>query len=162
MMLDTAREALKHGHKFFERTTKLIPGKFTEVEEVDPKTGRTIKVRVRVDREIVYIEHKVGEIDKMMMDGSKKLRMATAMTTEKTQAEFENRPDAEEKDWTEVDRELSEMFRSLGVTKDPKALKENPDEEPFDPNPGELGIEIPGLAPRNGNYLSYSSPEDDE
>ncbi len=117
LMLKTASESLKHGHKFFERTVRLQPGKFVETKEVDPKTGHTIITRTKVDREVVYLELKVSDINRMLMDGGTKARMAVGMTTEKAQEDFLSQKGEEPMDVEAVDKEIYEMFEALGVKK---------------------------------------------
>ncbi len=130
LMLDTAREALKTGHKFFDRRVVEKPVRV----ETDPVTGEKIRVIERV----VFVEMKVSDINKMLMDGGKKARLATGLVSDKAQEAFVNNQADEYEDPAEVDREIGEMFRLLGVTnRVPQALPEGADSE-ADELPGDI------------------------
>jgi len=141
LMLGTARESLKHGHKFFDRTVKMIQGKPELRTVIHPKTGKEVEMLVQTNREIVYIEHKVGDINKMLMDAGKKARLATGLTTDKAQEAFINNEVDEYADPAQIDRELSEMFAALGVVRRPPMALPERDVGESDELPG--GVEHP-------------------
>lgn len=62
-MVTTASAALSHGNKFFSRRVIEKPARC----ETDPVTGEKIRVVERV----VFLELKVSDINRMLMDGSK-------------------------------------------------------------------------------------------
>lgn len=116
-MVEVASEALRHGHKFFERNVKSVRGKMEEREEIDPKTGQRVIVRTRVDREIVYLELKANDINRFLVDGGKKMRLSVGLTTDKAQADFEAIQTTPEVDSASVDAEIYAMFEALGANK---------------------------------------------
>lgn len=118
-MVTTASVALSHGDKFFSRRVVEKPSRF----EIDPVSGEKIRIIERV----VFLELKVGDINRMMIDGGKKMRQSVGMTSEKAQEEFSVEQSKPPMDTAVVDQEIYEMFEALGANKPVPQPTVNPD-----------------------------------
>lgn len=114
-LVDVGSEALKHGNKFVERTTRLIPGKPVLKTVIHPRTGKEVEMLVQVDREVVTLELKASDIARLIDVGSRKQRQSVNLVDPKVQEEFVNRVTGEVVDVAALDAELFAIFEELGA-----------------------------------------------
>lgn len=118
MMLDVSRRALAEGHKFISRR---VAEKAARIE-IDPVSGEKIKVVERV----VFLELKIGAINRMMMSGSRLARLSVGLTTPQAQEAFlaAQAQGMEPMDVEETDKLIYQWFEELNGNRIPPALPE--------------------------------------